>query len=95
MTYLYINKYTYTILRIFMYLCAKSRPIANKPVSITNGYKQMLIVLNKLAVLYSILIGQNKYTCQNFDEATAKLEIGQKLVTKTILTTLLKASGRF
>ena len=44
--YLYIIIYTYTILRIFMYLCAKSITIANKLVSLANGYKQMLIVLN-------------------------------------------------
>ena len=81
--YLFINVNTYTILRIFMYLCAKFIPIANKPVSFANGYKQMLIVLNKLAVLYSILIGQNIYTCQILDQATAKLQVGQKLVTKT------------
>ena len=42
----------------------------------------MLIVLNWFAVLYSNLIGQNKYTCQNFDQATALLESGEKLVTK-------------
>ena len=66
-----------------MYLCAKSIPIASKLVSKANGYKQMLIVLNSLAVSYLILIGQNKNTCQNFDQATALLESGQKLVTRT------------
>ena len=43
----------------------------------------MLIVLNWLAVLYSTLIGRKKYICQNFDQTTALLESGQKLVTKT------------
>ena len=81
--YLYINIYTYTSLRIFMYLCAKSIPKANKLVSLENGYKQMITVLNKLAVLYSILIGRKKYSCQNFDQAKALLESGQKLVTRT------------
>ena len=61
-----------------MYLCAKSIPIENKLVSLENGYKQMPIVLNYLAVLYSILIGRKKYTCQNFDQATALLESGRK-----------------
>ena len=68
-----------------MYLCEKSIPIANKLVSLVNGYKQMLIVLNYFAVLYSILIGRKKLARQNFDQATALL----------ILTTLLKASGLF
>ena len=66
-----------------MYLCAKPIPIANKLVSLANRYKQMLIVLNKLAVLHLILIGQNKYICRDFDQATALLESGQKLVTRT------------
>ena len=62
-----------------MYLCAKSIPIASKlVVSIVNRYKQMFIVLNYCAVLYSILIGQNKYTGQNFHQTTALLESGQK-----------------
>ena len=43
----------------------------------SNGHKQMLRVLNWLAVLYLNLIGQNKYSCQNFDQATALLECGQ------------------
>ena len=71
------------MLRIFMYLCAKSIPIANKHVSLENGYKQMLIVFNSLAVLYSILIGRKKYSCQNSDQAIALLECGQNLVTRT------------
>ena len=37
----------------------------------------MLIVLNSLAVSFLNLIGQNKYSCQNFDQATALLECGQ------------------
>ena len=37
----------------------------------------MLIVLKSFAVLYLNLIGQNKYSCQNFDQATALLESGQ------------------
>ena len=41
-----------------MYICAKSIPIANKLVTLANGYKQMLIVLNQLAVFFSIVIGQ-------------------------------------
>ena len=44
--FIYINICTYTSLSIFMYLCAKSIPIANKLVSLANGYKQMLTVLN-------------------------------------------------
>ena len=52
-------------------------------VSWENGYKQMLIVLNSFAVLYLNLIGQNKYSCQNFDQATALLQSGQKLATRT------------
>ena len=66
-----------------MYLCAKSIAIANKLVSLANGYKQMLIVLNKFAILYSVLIGRKKYTCRNFDRATALPESGQKPVTRT------------
>ena len=46
MIFLYSNIFAYTILRIFMYLCAKSIPIANKLVSLENGYRQMLTVLN-------------------------------------------------
>ena len=42
-----------------------------------NGHKQMLTALNLFAVLYLNLIGQNKYSCQNFDQATALLECGQ------------------
>ena len=37
----------------------------------------MLIVLNSFEVLCLNLIGQNKYSCQNFDQATALLESGQ------------------
>ena len=37
----------------------------------------MLIVLNELAVLYLNLIGQNKCSCQNPDQAKALLERGQ------------------
>ena len=66
-----------------MYLCAKCVPKANKLISLENGYKQMFIALNKLAVSYSILIDRKRYTCQNFDHATALLESGQKLVTRT------------
>ena len=39
----------------------------------------MLIVLNSLAVLYLNLIGQNKYSCQNSDQAKVLLERGQNL----------------
>ena len=81
--HLYINIYTYTILRLFIYLCAKSIKIAKKLVSWENGYTQMHIVLNSFAVLYLNLIGQNKYSCQNFDQTTALLECGQNLVTRT------------
>ena len=42
-----------------------------------NGHKQMRVVLNWLAVLYLNLIGQIKYSCQNFDQATVLLECGQ------------------
>ena len=52
-------------------------PVANRLVSFANGYKQMLIVLNELAFLYSILIGRKEYTSQNFDQTTALLENGQ------------------
>ena len=34
----------------------------------------MLIVLNSLAVLYLNLIGQEKYSCQNSDQAKALRE---------------------
>ena len=64
------------ILRIFTYLCAKSIQIAKRLVSRENGYKQMFILLNSFAVLYSNLIGQNKYSCQNPDQAKALLECG-------------------
>ena len=37
----------------------------------------MLMVLNSFAVLYLNLIGGNKYSCQNFDRATALLQCGQ------------------
>ena len=59
-----------------MYLCAKSIPIANKLVSFAKEYKQMLIMLNLFAVLYSILIGRKNYTCQKFDQLTTLLENG-------------------
>ena len=36
----------YTSLSIFMHLCAKSIPIANKLVPLENGYSQLLTVLN-------------------------------------------------
>ena len=65
------------ILRIFTYLCAKSIQIAKKLVSREKGYKQMFIVLSLFAVLYLNLIGRNKYSCQNPDEAKALLERGQ------------------
>ena len=57
--------------------------------------KQMLIVLNYLAVLYSILIGRKKQICQIFDQATALLESGQSWSQGPNFVTLLKASGRF
>ena len=76
-----------------MYLCAKSIPIANKLVSLENGYKQMLIMLNQLAVSYSILIGRKKHTCQKFDQfAEEWSKAGHKDI---ILNTFLKESGRF
>ena len=65
------------ILRIFTYLSAKSIQIAKKLVSRENRYKQMFIVLNSVAVLYLNLIGQNKYSCQNPEQAKALLELGQ------------------
>ena len=65
------------ILRIFMYLCAKSIQIAKKLVSWEKGYKQMFIVLNSFIVLYLNWIGQNKYSCQNPDQAKALPERGQ------------------
>ena len=37
----------------------------------------MFIALNSFADLYLNLIGQNKYSCQNFDQTTALLERGQ------------------
>ena len=66
-----------------MYLCGKSIPIANKLVTLANGYKQMLIVLKWFAVLNSILIGRKRYVCQNSDQTTALPESGQKSVTRT------------
>ena len=65
------------ILRISTLLCAKSIQIAKKLVSRDNGYKQMFIVLSSFAVLHLNLIGQNKYSCQNPDQAKALLERGQ------------------
>ena len=62
-----------------MYLRAKSIPRTNKLVSFANGYKQMLIVLKKLEVSHSILIGLNKYTCQSFDQKLALLQIGPQM----------------
>ena len=79
--FLHISFYTYTTLRLFFYLCAKSIAIANKPVSFAN--EQLPIVLNQLAILYSILIGQNNNFCQNFDQTTTPLESVWKLVRKT------------
>ena len=38
----------------------------------------MFIVLKSFAVLYLNLVGQNKYSCQNSDQAKALLERGQK-----------------
>ena len=38
----------------------------------------MFRVLNSFAVLYLNLIGQIKYSCQNPDQAKARLERGQK-----------------
>ena len=37
----------------------------------------MFIVLKSIAVLFLKLIGQNKYSCQNSDQAKALLESGQ------------------
>ena len=73
----------YITLRIFMYRCAKCTPIANKLKSIANWYNQTFMLVNRHAVLYSILFGQNKYICQKIDQTTAMLENGQKLVAKT------------
>ena len=66
------------IIRIFTYLCAKSIQIAKKLVSRENGYKQSFILLKSFAVLFLKLKGQNKYSCQNPDQAKALLERGQK-----------------
>ena len=65
------------ILRIITYLCARSIQIAKKLVSRENGYKQIIIVLNSFAVLYLNLIGQNKYSRQNPDQAKGLPERGQ------------------
>ena len=54
----------------------------------------MLKVLDWRAVSYSILIGQNMYICQNFDQLTTLVENGQPLSQRPFLITLLKAGGR-
>ena len=79
-----------------MYLCANSIPIANTLVSMANGYKQMLIVLNQLAVLYSILIGRKKTYLSNFWPSNSAAGEWSKAGHKDLnLTIPLKASGRF
>ena len=83
------------ILRIFTYLCAKSIQIAKKPVSWEKGYEQMFTALNSFEVLYLSLIGQGKYSYQILTKQRCcwrVVKIGHK---DLILTTLLKASGRF
>ena len=52
------------ILRIFMYLRAKSIQIAKKLVSREKGFEQMFIAFNSFEVLYLNLIGQGKYLYQ-------------------------------
>ena len=81
--YTYTFIYTYIILRIFMYRCAKSILKTKTLVSVANWFKPMFIKLSWRAVSYSIVIGQNKYICQsqNIDQITPLLESGQKLVT--------------
>ena len=37
----------------------------------------MFIALNSFTVLFLNLIGRNKYSCHNFDQATVLLESGQ------------------
>ena len=61
------------ILRIFMYLCAKSIQIAKKLVSCREGHRQMFTVLNLSAVLYSNLIGQRQASVSNADQPKALL----------------------
>ena len=72
-----IRSYEYLriYVKIFIYFYLQ---IAKKLVSRENGYKQMFIVLKSFAVLFLNLIGQNKYSCQNPDQAKALLERGQK-----------------
>ena len=61
------------ILRIFMYVCAKSKQIAKKFVSWRGGHRQMFTVLNLSAVLYSNLIGQRQASVSNADQPKALL----------------------
>ena len=75
--YLYTNVYTYMILWIFKFLCAKSKQISKKLLSWRRGHRQMFIVLNFSAVLYSNLIGQRQVFVSNTDQPKALLEHGQ------------------
>ena len=83
------------ILRMFMYLCAKSIQIAKKLVSWEKGFEQTFIALNSFEVLYLNLIGEGKYSYQILIKQKlcwSVVKIGHK---DLILTTSLKASGRF
>ena len=55
----------------------------------------MFIALNSFSVLCLNLIGQNKHSCQDSDQAKALLERGKIGHQDLILTRALEASGRF
>ena len=78
-----------------MYLCAKSIQIANKLVSRQKGNEQMFIALKLFEVLYLNLIGQGKYSYQTLTKQQRCWRVVKIGHQDLILTTSLKASGRF
>ena len=78
-----------------MYLCSKSTQIAKKLVSCEKGYEQMFTVLNSFEVLYINLIGQGKYSYQSLTKQQRCWRVVKIGHQDLILTTSLKASGRF
>ena len=83
------------ILGIFTYLCAKSIQIAKELVSREKSYEQMFIALNSFEVLYLNLISQGKYSYQTLTKQQRCWSVVKICHQDLILTTLLKASGRF
>ena len=78
-----------------MYLSAKSIQIAKKLVSSEKGYEQMFTALNSFEVLYLNLIGQDKYSYQILTKQQCCWRVVKIGHQDLILTTSLKASGRF